>query len=95
MAIAGKYVVLLALFVGMDVIAWVGWLQPTPYERREWTIQTDPSLREAAMQFHQWHDDGTLGGWTDGFLSESGGAAQTLAWFAPERPYSADSRNHF
>src|SRR6185437_16660756 len=40
--------------------AWGGWLQRSPAERRNWTVEPDPSLVQAAEQVEAWYAAGAL-----------------------------------
>jgi hypothetical protein len=65
--------------------AWAGWLQPVPSERRNWTVEADPSLAHAADEVAGWYASGTLAAdrRTVFFARE---AEDTFAWFAPQVP---------
>ncbi len=62
--------------------SWAGWLQSLPSERRNWTLEPDPSLVRAAEQVEQWYGSGLLTAdqETVFFAAE---AEDTFAWFAP------------
>jgi hypothetical protein len=62
--------------------SWAGWLQALPAERRNWTLEPDPSLVRAAEQVEQWYGGGLLTAdqETVFFAAE---AEDTFAWFAP------------
>ncbi len=62
--------------------AWPGWLQGS-FEPRQWTIQGDASLEQAARQVAQWRADGSLPAAARGF-NLSPALAHYCAWFAPE-----------
>ncbi|HEY1859226.1 MAG TPA: hypothetical protein VGG61_02670, partial [Gemmataceae bacterium] len=49
------------------ILAWPGWLQPQPHERRAWAVAPDPSLERAAAQIAAWRRDGKLGPEARGF----------------------------
>jgi hypothetical protein len=62
--------------------SWAGWLQALPAERRNWTLEPDPSLVRAAEQVEEWYASGLLTAdqETVFFATE---AEDTFAWFAP------------
>src|SRR5205085_1411856 len=61
------------------VMAWSGWLLPGQGDRRQWTVQADPSLQLAAAQLGQWRQDGKLTE-EDRGLNFSPDVAQVFAW---------------
>src|SRR2546422_19664 len=62
------------------VLAWPGWLQPTPYQPRGWAIEPDGSLVRLARQLETRHADQRFR--PDRFaLTFSPEAANYLAWF--------------
>jgi tetratricopeptide (TPR) repeat protein len=77
----------LALVVG----AWPGWLLPGRGDRRQWTVQADPSLQWAAEQLGQWRQQGRLAEGDRG-LSFSPDVAQVFAWFCPAERGFLDAR---
>jgi tetratricopeptide (TPR) repeat protein len=73
------------------LLAWPGWLQPTPYQPRGWTVEPDGSLVRMADQLKRWHDRSYFQ--SDRFsLTFSPEAAHYLAWFCPEEKGFVDSR---
>ncbi len=83
----------LALPAGLAllVLAWPGWLQPTPYQPRAWAVERDDSLVRLAETLKRWHADGRLR--DDRFaLTFSPEAAHYLAWFCPSEKGFLDSR---
>ncbi len=62
--------------------SWAGWFQSRPAERRNWTVEPDPSLVRAAEQVEAWYASGLLAAdqETVFFATE---AEDTFAWFAP------------
>jgi tetratricopeptide (TPR) repeat protein len=80
-------VVLLALLI----LAWPGWLQPHPCERRAWAVAVDPSLERAAAQMKAWRKDGRLGHDALG-LNLLPDSANYFAWACPEEKGFVDSR---
>ena len=61
-------------------MSWAGWFQTLPAERRNWTLEPDPSLVRAAGQVEEWYASGllTTEQETVFFASE---AEDTFAWF--------------
>ena len=76
---------LLTVFItlGLVVAAWPGWLQAPPYEPRDWTVEVDPSLQQAAARINEWRRDGRLDPQALVFHS-SLDAANYFAWACPE-----------
>jgi len=73
------------------VFAWLGWLQPSPYQPRGWTVEPDGSLVRLAQQMQRWHEDGRFR--SDRFaLTFSPEVAHHLAWFCPAEKGFLDSR---
>jgi hypothetical protein len=68
--------------------AWSGWLQRAPAERRNWTLEPDPSLVAAAEQVEAWYAAGALADRRTAFAAAD--AADIAAWYAPRA--SAASR---
>jgi hypothetical protein len=64
------------------ICAWPGWLQGPPYGPRRWSVEPDPSLREAALHLGRLQDEGRLGVKRVSF-NLSPEATDYLAWFAP------------
>jgi hypothetical protein len=64
-------------------VAWAGWLQPAPAERRNWTVEPDPSLVRAAEEVGRWYATGALGA-DQQTVFYSREAEDVFAWFAPE-----------
>jgi hypothetical protein len=61
---------------------WAGWLQAFPHERRNWTVEPDPSLVLAAQEVNRWYENGLLGpDQKTVFLANEG--EDIFAWFAP------------
>ncbi len=75
----------LGLLAGVLLLgaAWAGWLQSRPYERRNWTIEADPSLLLAAEVVDRWYAEGRLQPEQETvFLSPD--AQELFSWFAPK-----------
>jgi hypothetical protein len=83
-ALAGRQAALLAL-VALVVVAWPGWLQGPPYERRSWALVQDPSVQRVAEEVARWRRDGHLAPGSRGFTF-SIEAANSFAWFCPTEP---------
>jgi tetratricopeptide (TPR) repeat protein len=86
----GRYLTVLIL-IGLVILAWPGWLQSQPHERRMWAIQPDPSLERAATQIARWRSDGNLAQDALGF-NVSPETANYFAWACPEEKGFVDSR---
>jgi hypothetical protein len=72
--------------LAMPLAAWAGWLQPPPYTTREWRVDAEPSLQEAAETLANWEQAGRWPGAARAFVC-SPEAGDHLAWFAPgQRP---------
>jgi tetratricopeptide (TPR) repeat protein len=77
--------------VALLVLAWPGWLQPTPHQPRGWTVEPDRALAGVAGRLERWHTTGRLR--SDRFaLTFSPEVANYLAWFAPSEKGFLDSR---
>lgn len=73
------------------VVAWPGWLQPSPYRPRAWTLAPDASLVRLAHVLNEWHAEGRFR--EDRFaLTFSPEAANQLAWHCPSEKGFFDSR---
>ncbi len=73
------------------VLAWPGWLQPTPYRPRAWEVEPDASLVRLARRLDGWHADHRFQ--DDRFaLTSSPEVAHYLAWFCPAEKGFLDSR---
>jgi tetratricopeptide (TPR) repeat protein len=68
------------LGVVLLALAWPGWLQMQPFERRSLELVSDPSLERAARQVQSWYEQGLLSDdrHTFNFNAET---AHYLAWF--------------
>jgi tetratricopeptide (TPR) repeat protein len=86
----GRLATVLAL-AALVVTAWPGWLQGFPAEPRQWYVESDPSLEEAARQVAQWHQAGQLGEASQGF-NFSPVVAHYFAWLCPEEKGFLDGR---
>jgi tetratricopeptide (TPR) repeat protein len=82
-----SFLVMLALLVAV----WPGWLQGTPYERRQWAAAPDPSAQRVADQLNRWRQEGRLGPDQHGFPFSPEGA-NTLAWCCPGEKSWLDAR---
>jgi tetratricopeptide (TPR) repeat protein len=71
--------------------AWPGWLQGPPYGPRQWAVEPDPSLEQAAAQIARWRADGRLGSDRRGF-NTSPETANYFAWACPAEKGFLDSR---
>jgi hypothetical protein len=89
-AVAGRQ---FAFLLGLVLIAlaWPGWLQSQPYERRGWTVSPDPSLQRAAEQLQRWRADGRLPAKGNAF-NISPEAANYLSWLCPAEKTWLDGR---
>jgi hypothetical protein len=87
---AGRRLAVLAA-LGLVVAAWPGWLQPRPFERRQWDVEPDPGLRETARQIGRWRRQGRLGPEARGFNFVPD-VANYCAWFCPAEKGFLDSR---
>jgi tetratricopeptide (TPR) repeat protein len=82
-----------AVFVGLLllVLAYPGWLQPTPYQPRGWAVEPDDSLVRLARRLTAWHAGHALR--PDRFaFTLSAEAANHLAWFCPAERGFLDAR---
>jgi tetratricopeptide (TPR) repeat protein len=73
------------------VLAWPGWLQPTPYRPRGWTVEPDESLIRLARDLATRQEDPHIQH-TRFALTFSPEAAHYLAWFCPAEKGFLDSR---
>jgi tetratricopeptide (TPR) repeat protein len=73
------------------VLAWPGWLQPTPYRVRGWAVEPDGSLVRMARQLERWHEAGKFRS-DHVALTFSPEVAHYLAWFCPSEKGFLDSR---
>lgn len=82
---------LFAAIVAIALLAagWAGWFQTLPSERRNWTLEPDPSLVRAAEQVEQWYASGLLSAEQETVFFATD-AEDIFAWFAPR---SAVGRN--
>jgi|GEM_PF-6731706 len=74
---------LFAALIAIALLAasWAGWFQSLPSERRNWTLEPDPSLVRAAEQVEQWYASGLLTAEQETVFFASD-AEDTFAWFA-------------
>jgi hypothetical protein len=63
--------------------AWAGWLQSLPSERRNWTVEPDPSLVRAAEEVEHWYSSGFLNG-SQKTVFFANDAEEMFAWLAPQ-----------
>lgn len=62
--------------------AWAGFMQSLPYERRNWTVEADPSVVRAAQVVEDWYENQQLpSGQSTIFLSRD--ARDLFIWFSP------------
>ncbi|MGH7173182.1 MAG: hypothetical protein ACRELG_23110, partial [Gemmataceae bacterium] len=73
------------------VLAWPGWLQPTPYQPRGWSVEPDASLVRLARRIQTWHEEGRFRP-DRRALTFSPEVAHHLAWFCPAEKGFLDSR---
>ncbi|OWK43258.1 hypothetical protein FRUB_02857 [Fimbriiglobus ruber] len=67
---------------GLLAAAWAGWLQSLPSERRNWTVEADPSLVRAADEVNRWYSTGALkANQRTVFFAQE--AEDVFSWFAP------------
>lgn len=72
-------------------LAWPGWLQPTPFQPRGWTVEPDASVARMAEQLQRRHEDGRVR--SDRFaLTFSPEVAHYLPWSCPVEKGFVDSR---
>jgi hypothetical protein len=86
---AGPRVALVAVCC-LVVLAWPGWLQGTPHERRLWSVVADPSMERAAAEVARWRRDGLLPAGGQAF-HVSLDTANYFAWFCPEEKTWVDA----
>jgi hypothetical protein len=88
----GGRVATLAAALLLVLADWPGWLHIAPrawlgegrsQHRVEWTVEVDPSLRNAAEQLRAWHQSGQLGPNDHGF-NYSWDIAPYCAWFGAD-----------
>jgi hypothetical protein len=91
-AVAGRALSLIVAVV-LLVAAVPGWLQAQPYRYRRvgWVVHVDPSLKEAALQFQKWREQGVVGK-DDVLFHVSSDVASYLAWFCPGQRGFIDHR---
>ena len=77
--------------LGLLVLAWPGWLQPTPYQPRAWSVEPDASLARLARRMETWHKDGRFCS-DRRALTFSPEIAHHLAWFCPAEKGFLDCR---
>jgi hypothetical protein len=95
MMFAGRFGLVAALLV-LLALSWPGWLSPgtnDPNSARhvEWKVTPEPSLEQAALQLHDWHQQGRLPEASRGFIG-SLELANYCAWYCPEERVFCDSR---
>jgi hypothetical protein len=88
--LGARFATLLGALV-LVTAAWPGWLQSRPYDRRNWGVEPDSCLQNAAEQVSRWRKDGLLNEETAGFTF-SPEAAAYFAWFCVEAGDAQDAR---
>lgn len=81
------------LLILANVVAWPGWLHPSPYESRQvaWEIRPEPSLRLIAERLRRWVEDGRIPKDVPIFNCHPD-VGPYLAWFGPPLRYTIDPR---
>lgn len=92
--VAGR-VLSIVVLLGLLAVAWPGWLQARPYERRRvaLTDELDPSLRKAALWIKEQRASGSLPADARAF-NFSPDIVNALAWYCPEEKGFFDFRYH-
>jgi hypothetical protein len=92
-------VVSVLVVCALCVAAYPGWIHPDPINpalarRVAWGVEPEPSLVNAAGQFHQWRKTGQLPDGARGLILNAE-LANYVAWFAPEEKVFINARyNH-
>src|SRR5262249_21338005 len=83
----------LGVLVGLAllVLAWPGFLQPAPYQPRDWAVEPDRSLVRLAQHLNEWRAQGNLPSDPHAFTF-SPEVGNSLAWFCPAEKGFLDSR---
>ncbi len=86
-----KFSCLPVFLSGLLVLAWPGWLQPAPYQARDWDLEPDGSMVRMAQELARWHADGKLSP-ALGDFTFSPEAANYLTWYCPAEKGFLDAR---
>jgi hypothetical protein len=88
------------IFVGLIVVGltWPGLLSPFPfsdYSFRQtwWGVESDPAMRETALQLHRWREENKLNPDRHGLVLHMD-MANYCAWYCPEEKTPIDYRLH-
>ncbi len=77
--------------LALPAVAWTGWLQPAPFEPRQWKMEPDRALVRMAVHINTWRDQGRMG--PDGrVFATTLEASHYLAWLCPGQSTLLDGR---
>ena len=77
--------------LALPAVAWTGWLQPAPFEPRQWKMEPDRALVRMAAHINRWRDQGRMGP-DERVFATTLDAGHYLAWLCPGQSTLLDGR---